>query len=67
METSFEFKKPVQTGAILKELDVCRSLFESLSYQLENNAGIKDFHGLAVLASEGVRKADLICDMLDQS
>ena len=65
MGTSFEFQN--QTGAILKELDVVRSICESLSYQLENNAGIKDFHGLAVLASEGARKSDLICDMLDKA
>lgn len=51
----------------LRELDVCRSLFESLSYQLENNVGIKDFYGLSVLAGEGVRKCDNIADMLDRA
>ncbi len=51
---------------ILRDLDVCRSLFESLDYQLENNAGIRDYHSLAVLASEGVRKIDGLADRFDR-
>jgi hypothetical protein len=34
---------------------------------LENNAGIRDYHPLAVLAEEGARKIDLIADLLDGS
>lgn len=65
METSFEFKN--QTGIILRELDTCRALFESLSHTLDNNAGIKDYHGLATLAAEGVRKIDGIADLMDMA
>ncbi|MGE0917928.1 hypothetical protein [Trichlorobacter lovleyi] len=60
-------REEVIVNNALRELDVCRSLFESLSYQLENNVGIKDFHGLAVLAEEGKRKCDGIADMLDRA
>lgn len=53
-------------GNVFRELDVCRSLFDSLAYQLENNAGIGDFHPLAVLAGEGRRKVDNIVDAIDR-
>lgn len=65
METSFEFKD--QTGAILRELDVCRSLFESIEHALENNAGLKDLHSWAMLAGEGVRKLDAVADLIDKA
>lgn len=53
-------------GAVYRELDVCRSLFDSLADRLENNAGVRDYHSLAVLASEGMRKVDAIMDMIDR-
>lgn len=53
-------------GAIFRELDVIRSINESLQHMLENNAGIRDYHGLATLAGESVRKVDFIVDMLDR-
>ncbi len=54
------------TAAILQELDSIRSINEVLSIVLENNAGVRDYHGLAVLAGEAVRKADRVVDMLDR-
>lgn len=53
-------------GAIFRELDVCRSLFDSLAGRLENNAGVVDYHPLAVLAAEGKRKIDTVMDMVDR-
>jgi hypothetical protein len=55
------------TAEILKKLDVCRSLFYSLAYQLENNAGIADYWPLSVLAAEGQRKIGGIADMMDRA
>lgn len=64
-ETSFEFKQPVQTGAILKELDAARGIFDVLSILLENNAAVRDYHSLAVLAADGRGKLDHVADMMD--
>ena len=55
---------PKETNSILRDLDACRSLFDVLSHMLENNAGVKDLHSLAVLAAEGRRKCDNMVDVL---
>lgn len=55
---------PKETNSILRDLDACRSLFDVLSHMLENNAGVKDLHSLAVLAAEGKRKCDSMVDVL---
>ncbi|MDR3581572.1 MAG: hypothetical protein P4L44_16545 [Oryzomonas sp.] len=57
----------VTTAAVFRELDVCRCFFDSLSNQLKNNAGIADYHPLAVLTAEGRRKIDGIVDQIDQA
>lgn len=59
--------KTETAAAVLRELDVCRSLFDSLAYQLENNATIGDYWPLAVLAGEGKRKIDGIVDEIDRA
>lgn len=55
---------PRETNSVLRDLDVCRSLFDSLGHILENNVGFQDLHSLAMLASEGKRKCDNIIDVL---
>jgi len=43
-----------------ENLEVCRSLFDTVAYSLENNIHVKDYRPLAVLAEEGRRKVDAI-------
>ena len=54
------------TAAVFMELDVCKSLFDSLAYQLEHNEGITDTWSLAVLALEGKRKIGGIVERIDR-
>lgn len=51
---------------VLKTLDEARSIFDVLAHMLENNAGIRDLHSLAVLAADGRGKVDRVADMLDR-
>ncbi|MBK5275163.1 MAG: hypothetical protein JJE30_08935 [Desulfuromonadales bacterium] len=53
-------------GKVFSELDVCRSLFDSLAHTLEYNVGVRDYHPLSVLAQEGKRKIDSIVDQIDR-
>lgn len=55
---------PKDTTAVLRDLDACRSIFDVLSHMLENNAGIRDLHSLAVLAEDGKLKCDAIADVM---
>lgn len=48
----------------LRELDICRSLFDSLEYILEHNHSIKDTHSLAMLAQDGKDRIDAVIDAL---
>ena len=66
-ETSFEFKETVQTGAILKELDAARAIFDVLAQVLDNNEGFRDLHSLAALAADGRGKLDHVADLIDRA
>lgn len=55
---------PKETTSMLRDLDACRSIFDVLSHLLENNAGVRDLHSLAVLADDGKRKCDSILDII---
>lgn len=53
-----------ETTNALRELDICRALFESLEYILEHNHSVKDFHSLAMLAQDGKDRLDSAIDVL---
>lgn len=55
---------PRDTTTVLRDLDTCRSIFDVLAHMLENNAGIRDLHSLAMLAEDGKRKCDAIADVM---
>jgi len=51
-------------STVMRNLDVALSLFDSLQYMLEHNAGLKDLHSLSCLSGEGKRQLNEVVDIL---
>lgn len=49
---------------VLRDLDVCQSLFSAIEHVLENTDSTFDRHALAVLAQEGKLKLDDVVNTL---